>query len=220
MAIDTSQLEIHADEWSPVEWAFHVWSWLVLLALFIALELWVDPFLASFVVCLKLGWRDIWAAIKLRHHNLPAVAGAIRLYCLAQACFKVAFGSIALVAVVIAIEGLIGVAPQFDRFIIGLPLVIVMLFAGMFFVFFAAGQSGTNRVPCWLDGTIYRSLLKHGSQAKCHGTFNHVPWLIWIGLLLVSAIFLPGPVAAIAILVLKGVPWGFPGGIMFTLIWI
>jgi len=217
MAIDSSNIEIHAGEWSPVQWAFHVWSWITLLVLFVALELWVDPLLASFVVCLKLGWRDVWAAIQLRRHCDPALARAMSLYCLAQACFKVALGSMFLVAVVIAIEGLIGVAPRFERFILGLPLVILMLFAGEFFVLFAAGQSATNRIAAWLDGTIYESLSRRGSQAKCHGTFNRVPILLGIGLLLITGIFLPAPVTAVLLLVIKGVAWGFTGCIVFTL---
>ncbi len=220
MAIDSTNIDVHASDWSPVRWAFHVWSWTALLVLFIALELWIDPLLASFVVCLKLGWRDVWTAIKLRRHSNPVLARVIGAYCLGQGCFKVAFGSVGLVAVVIAIEGLMGVAPRFERFILGLPLVILMLYMGMLFVAIAAGHSVVKGIPGWLDGTIYASLSRQGTKARCRGALNRVPWLLGIGLLLVSIVFLPAPVAALALLVMKGLPWGFPGGIAFTLIWI
>lgn len=48
-------LESPVQESSPVWWALHAWSWVVLLVLFIGLEIWGDALMASLVLCLKLG---------------------------------------------------------------------------------------------------------------------------------------------------------------------
>src|SRR5262245_53048358 len=109
--------EFAAQEWSPVRWAFHVWSWIVLLVLFVVLEVFVDPLTAALVVCLKLGWRDLVVAIRLRTQRRARLASAIGMYCLAQACFKVGVAGILVGLAVVGYELLLGVPQPVERFL-------------------------------------------------------------------------------------------------------
>jgi hypothetical protein len=200
-------------------WAIHTWIWLVLGVVFVALELWIDPLLASFVVCLKLGWKDMWATWRLRRFPQVHVARALGCYLLAYACFKIAIGSVLLASLTITVEVALGAQLDFGRLIIGLPLVVLTLFAGWFLVGLAAGHSVNQSVPIWLDGTIYEQLAHEPPQIACHGAFNRVPFLLILGIILVTLVFGPAPLTAIVLLVWRGLPWGIPGGIVFSLIW-
>ena len=127
MSQQFTTFESYGPEWSPVRWAVHVWSWIALVALFIVLEVFVDPLTASLALCLKLGWRDLLAAARLRGHPDARIAHSLGWYCLAQACYKVAVAGMVVAAVVIAFEAALGVQPRVERFVAGL----VLLFTGL-----------------------------------------------------------------------------------------
>src|SRR5262245_52532803 len=136
-----ANFELPAEEWSPVRWAFHIWSWLALLALFLILEIFVDPLTASLVLCLKLGWRDVLVAIRMRTIRHAQISGAIGFFCLAQACFKVALAGIAVGVAVACCEALLGMRQPPERFIAGLVLLFCGLSLGTSMVLFAAARS-------------------------------------------------------------------------------
>jgi hypothetical protein len=219
MSQPPASFDLPAEEYSPVRWAFHVWSWIALLALFLILEAWVDPLTASLVLCLKLGWRDLLVAMRLRSTYQAGLGSAIGMYCLAQACFKVALAGVVVGIVVIGYEALLGVPQPMERFLAGLILLFLGLFVGSGMVLFAATRSCQGGVRGWLDGTIYEHLLKRDAPLRCHGAFNRVPWLLRAGMLLLTVLLATGPVTAIAVLVLKGNFAGVPGGLMFAMLW-
>jgi hypothetical protein len=220
MSQQPATFEFPVAEWSPVRWAFHVWSWIALLVLFVVLEIWVDPLMASLVLCLKLGWRDLLVAMRLRSYPHVRVASAIGLYCLAQACFKVALAGMLLTTAVIACEVLLGIPQQLERCLAGFVLLFSGLVLGAMMVLFAAARSSQYPVRDWLDGTIYENLLRPRVALHCRGTFNRVPWLVGTGMLLVSCLLLPAPITAVVMLVTRGNPAGIVGGVVLGIFWI
>ena len=204
--------------WSPLQWTVHAWLWIVLLALFVVLEIWGDPLLASLVLCLKLGWRHVLVAFRLGSHKPPAVGQAIAMYCLAMACSKVAMAGVVLASAVVIAESLFGFPLQLGRFLAGYVLLSCGLIVGETMVLFAAGRSCQSHIRGWLDGTIYENLLKPHLPLSCHSTRNHVPWLLAMGMVLMSLTWLPAPVFAVVGLLL-GNPGGIVGGIVFSLFW-
>ena len=206
-------------EGSPIRWAFHVWSWAVLFALFLALELWVDPLAASLVLCCKLGWRDVLAAIRLRRHPAQALGQAMSMYCLALGCFKVALAGMIVASAVIVGESLFGVPAQLERFLAGFVLLTCGLIFGETMIWFAADRSCRHGIRGWLDGTLYENLLERKRALTCRGTHNRLSWLLPLGTLLLSLTWLPAPIAAVAML-MKGNPGGLFAGIVFTAFWM
>ena len=86
-------------------------------------------------------------------------------------------------------------------------------------VLFAAARSCQNDLRGWLDGTIYEHLLQPSVPLACHGTFNRVPWLLRMGLLLITLLLWPGPILAIVMIALRGSFAGVPGGLMLGMLW-
>jgi len=219
MSQQFSNLELPAAEWSPVRWAFHVWAWIALLALFLILEIFVDPLTASLVLCLKLGWRDVLVALRLRTIRHARIAGPVSFFCLAQACFKVALAGITLGIAVACYEALLGVPQPPERFISGLILLFCGLSLGTSMVLFAATRCCQNGLRVWLDGTIYEHLLEPQFALSCRGSFNRVPWLLGAGIVLISLLLLTGPFVSLVMILNRGNFAGLPGGIMFCTFW-
>ena len=219
MSQQFTNLELPAEEWSPVRWAFHVWSWIALLVLFVLLEVFVDPLTASLVLCLKLGWRDLLVAMRLRTLRHARLAGAIGFFCLAQACFKVALAGILVGIAVVGYEALLGVPQPAERFLAGLLLLFSGLALGTMLVLFAAARCCQNHVRGWLDGTIYEHLLQPRVPLSCRGSFNRVPWLLRIGFVLISLLLWPGPIVAVVMVVARGNFAGLPIGLLFSAFW-
>jgi hypothetical protein len=212
-------LDVPVDEWSPVQWAVHVWSWIFLLVQFVALELWVDPLMASLVLCLKLGWRDTAVAMRLRRELPHGAAKALGRFCIAMACVKVACAGVLLTVAVVVFEMLVGVQPQIGRFLAGFVMLVLGLGFAELALLFGAAASLTHNVRPWLDATIYENLFKPDVPLRCHGKRNRLRWLLVLGMFLVSITFLSSPILAIAILLTLGNPLAIPGGIVFTIFW-
>jgi hypothetical protein len=220
MSQQFATFETYGPEWSPVRWAFHVWSWIALVALFIVLEVFVDPLTASLVLCLKLGWRDLLAAARLRGHPDARIAHSLGWYCLAQACYKVALAGVAVAWIVVACEAALGVPPRPERFIAGLALLFTGVMLGQLLTVFAAVRSGEWGLRGWLDGTLYENLFRGRARLTCHGTVNRVRWLLRLAMVLISLSLLPAPITMMVVLLAKGNPAGIPGALMFTLFWL
>ena len=206
-------------EWSPVSWAFHVWSWIALLVLFVLLEVFVDPLTASLVLCLKLGWRDLLVALRLRGHDNPRIVHALSLYCLAQACFKVALAGVLVWALIVACEVLLGIPQPIERFLAGFCLLFSGLILGALTVGFAAVRTVEYRVRPWIDVTLYQHLLDRSQPLTCHGTFNRVPALLRMGMILATLTLLPGVYAGFHLLFAKGNLAGVMGPLIFITLW-
>ena len=202
-----------------MQWALHVWSWIFLLVLFVALELWVDPLMASLVLCLKFGWRDTAVALRLRRQLPLGAAQSLGRFCIALACVKVACAGVLLTLALVACETLFGVPPQIGRFLAGFVMLVLGLgFAELALLFGAAASLEYKSRP-WLDVTIYENLFKPDVPLRCHGMHNRLRWLLVLGMVLVSITFLSSPLIAIAALLTLGNPLGIPGGIVFTIFW-
>lgn len=219
MSNPPASVETPVEEWSPVSWALHVWSWIILLVLFVALEIWADALMASLVLCLKLGWRDAWVALRLRRQLSIGAAKSLGRFCLALACVKVACAGVILTVAIVACETMLGFPPQIGRFLGGFSMLVLGLGLAELALIFGAAASLTHKVRPWLDGTIYENLFKIGVPLQCHGTHNRVRWLLVLGMVLVSATFLPSPVVAVVVLLRFGNPVGVVGGIVFTVFW-
>jgi len=212
-------IDVAAEEWSPVQWALHVWSWVILLLLFVALELWADPLMASLVLSLKLGWRDVFVAFRLNGQLSSGFAKALGLFSVALACFKVAVAGIVLTVAVVSCETILGFPPQIERFVAGFTMLVVGLGIAALALLFAAGAANSHGVRPWLDGTIYENLFQRNAPLRCHGTRNRVRWLLVLGMVLITVTFLSSPLIAVAVLIRFGNPMGLPGGTIFMILW-
>src|SRR5262245_16836758 len=215
----THTFENDSREWSPVGWAFHVWSWIALLVLFVLLEIFVDPLTASLVLCLKFGWRDLLVALRLRGHDDPRIVHAVSLYCLAQACFKVALAGVLVWALIVAGEVLLGIPQPVERFLAGFCLLFSGLVLGALTVGFAAVRTVEYRGLPVLDCRLYKNLLDRSQRLTCRGTFNRVPTLLRMGMVLATLVLLPGAYVGIDMLFFKRNLAGVMGPVIFVTLW-
>lgn len=78
-------------EWSPVKWAFDIWTWILILAAGVAFEVFADPLLAGLVVCLKFGWSDVRTGHQIAKDPCYRRGAMLRNLYIGRACLKVAF---------------------------------------------------------------------------------------------------------------------------------
>lgn len=211
-------------EWSPVRWAFNVWTWILIAVAVAAFELFGDPLLAGLIVCLKFGGRDLWAAYLFRYRDpFPNRGEMLSNFCIGLAFLKIAAAGFLVMICVIATAPFFGGMPgQLNRFLAGL----VMQFGGVFLalaaIFCGAMQTGPANVRPWLDRTLYKNLRWRNSILRCDGTRNRIWGLLIAALIVSTMMLLPPPIFVVCERVGQGrfEPQEFVGVAAFLVFWL
>lgn len=186
-------------EWSPVKWAFNLWTWILIVGSVVAFEALGDPLLAVLVLCLKFGGRDLRAAYLFRYHDPYADRGVMLGYfCFGVAFLKIAGAGLLTMCIIIAISPWAGGAVQFDRFLAGM----MMLFGGCLTAIAAisagASQTGPSNFRPWLDKTLYKNLHWRNPVLRCDGSRNRIWGLLILGMI-ATTVFLLVPMIAVVV---------------------
>lgn len=211
-------------EWSPVRWAFNVWTWILIVGAVAAFELFGDPLAAGLVLCLKFGGRDLRAAYLFRYYDSFANRGVMLSYfCFGLAFLKIAGAGILVMIVVTATAPLFGGAPgQFNRFLAGLVLQFGGVFLALAAIVAGSLQTGPANVRPWLDRTLYKNLHWRNPVLRCDGSRNRIWGLLIAGIIVSSMMFLP----PLVVLVIQAIgarnldPKDIPGLLTMPVIWL
>lgn len=207
-------------EWSPVRWAFDIWMWLFIVVAVLVFELFADPLLAGLVICLKLGWSDLRASIRIGKDPFTQRGAVLSGYYGARACLKVALsGSVIAIGIVAGVLLLpMNIRPE--PFVLGIVLMYVGFFLAMIVTLGAALSTIKSGVRPWVSKSKY---VQRPYYPPSHfGTHNHVRGILVGGMVATSVIILPYAIVFLRAVVLERVP--SPLGVLlfavvFLLIW-
>ena len=180
-------------EWSPVRWAFNVWTWIIIVVALAAFEVLGDPTLAGMILCLKFAGRDLWAGYIFRYHDqVPERGVMLGYFCFAIAFLKIAgAGTLVFIFVVASAPWLGGAPGQLNRFVTGMVLQFSGLLLAMGAIIAGALHTGSSNVRPWLDRTLYKRLRLRNPVLYCTGTRNRIGGLLIAGMIVSSLMFLP-----------------------------
>lgn len=171
-------------EWSPVRWAFNVWTWILIAVSVLAFEVFGDPLLAGLVLCLKFGGRDLWAAYLFRYHDpYPNRGVMLSYFCFGLAFLKIAGAGVLVMIVVYATLPWFGGAGQFNRLMAGMCMQFGGCFVACVAVIAGAFQTGPSNFRPWLDRTLYKNLRWRDPVLRCNGSRNRIWGLLILGMI-------------------------------------
>jgi hypothetical protein len=176
-------------EWSPVKWAFDIWTWILILAAGVAFEVFADPLLAGLVVCLKFGWSDARAGYQTAKDPCYRRGVMLRNLYIGRACLKVAFaGAVTAIGITVG-EFALGMNFNPWRLLVGW----LLTYSGFFFgtLLILAGAAGINQgyfCP-WMDELSYSQATQF--PPRRFGATNRVPRVFFGGMAAAFVAMLP-----------------------------
>ncbi|MCE9527033.1 MAG: hypothetical protein K8R36_13365, partial [Planctomycetales bacterium] len=159
MNIQEERFTLHEQpEWSPVRWAFNVWTWVLIFVALAVFEVLGDPTLAGMILCLKFAGRDLWAGYFFRYHDpLPQRGVMLGYFCFGIAFLKIAAaGTVVFIFVVVSAPWLGGAPGQMNRFLTGLVLQFSGLMLALAAIIAGSLHTSHSNVRPWLDRTLYK----------------------------------------------------------------
>ncbi len=210
-------------EWSPVRWAFNVWTWVLIAGAVAAFEIFGDPLLAGLIVCLKFGGRDLWAAYLFRYHDpYPNRGVMLSYFCVGVAFLKIASAGLLTMVLVYATLPWFGGAGQFNRLMAGMVMQFAGIFVAMAAIIAGTLQTGPSNFRPWLDCTLYKNLRWRNPVLRCEGSRNRIWRLLILGII-ASTVTLLVPLVVIVLERIwtgKFEPKEFGGLVTLGLFWL
>lgn len=168
-------------EWSPVKWAFDIWTWILIIIAIIVFEVFADPLLSGLVVCFKFAWADGWAGQRATKDGQPRRGAMLSSLYSGRACLKIAMAGAA-VAIAIAV----GRNLRPERLIAGLLVTYCAFFFATLFIYGAAAAINRGYWRPWIDKPYYSQLPPRKFCSR-----NRVSYTLLGGVLATSVSLLP-----------------------------
>lgn len=202
-------------EWSPVRWAFDIWTWLLLVVAVLAFEVFADPLLAGLVVSLKLAWSDAWAGHRIAKDPSYWRGTMLSSFYSGRACLKVAFAGAVGAIGITAAELALGMNFKVERLLVGLVLTYSGFFFGALFILGGAVVMNRGYWRPWVDKLHYPQI-----PPRHFGPKNLVRRILVGGMVAASVTMLPFVMAfGAARGPIPFVPLGLATGLLLVWAW-